>query len=138
MSLKIPEKKMSKSDSPDSFIALLDIPENIKKKIAGSTTDSEKKIKFDPKKKPGVSNLLTIYSLFSEEPIKELEKQFKNKGYQEFKQTLGCLLIEKLEPFRSFASNPAQLEKILGAGAKKAKTIARKTMKKVRKNMGLV
>ncbi len=141
MSLTEPLKKMSKSDKPESRIGLFDTPEQIKKKIASSTTDSGKEIKYNLNEKPGISNLLTIYSLFSEKPIKEIEKDFQNKGYQEFKVSLSGLLIEKLAPFRNkkseFEKNPAIIDKILANGASRAEKIAQETMQKVRLAMGL-
>jgi len=142
MSLKEPTKKMSKSDSPDSFISLFDTPEQIKKKIASATTDSLKSVKYNPEKQPGIANLLTIYSLFAEQLIKEIEKEFANKGYAEFKQGLALLLIKKLKPFRDkkeeIAKNPELLKDILENGAKKARLIAQLTMQKVKQAMGLV
>ncbi len=141
MSLTTPDKKMSKSDQEPSRIGLFDTPEQIKKKIGSATTDSGKEIKFNPKEKPGISNLLTIYSLFSDKPIKDLEKDFKDKNYQEFKASLSELLIKKLEPFRNkkteYDKNPAFIEKILADGAKRAEKQAKETMQKVRVAMGL-
>jgi len=141
MSLTNPEKKMSKSDGPQSFISLFDSPEQIKKKIASATTDSGKEIKYNPEQKPGVSNLLTIYSLFSGKPIKELEKDFSNKGYAELKKSLAELLIEKLAIFRTkkqeFEKNPEIIENILSQGATRARSLAQQTMQKVRVAMGL-
>ena len=141
MSLTEPLKKMSKSDFESSRIGLFDTPEQIKKKISSSTTDSGKEIKFNPKEKPGISNLLTIYSLFSDKPIKDLEKDFKDKNYQEFKASLSALLIKKLEPFRNkkaeLDKNPEFIDKILADGSLRAEKIAKETMKKVRTAMGL-
>lgn len=141
MSLKSPEKKMSKSDGQDSFISLFDSPEQIKKKIDSSTTDSGKEIKYNPQDKPGISNLLTIYSLFANKPIKELEKEFSNKGYADFKKSLTELLVNKLAVFRTkkqeFEKNPATIEKILTDGAARARQIAQQTMQQVRRSMGL-
>ncbi len=141
MSLTEPTKKMSKSDKPETRISLFDTPEQIKKKIASSTTDSGKEIKYNLNEKPGISNLLSICSLFSEKPIKEIEKEFQNKGYQEFKASLSELLIEKLAPFRNKKSelekNPEVIDGILTDGAEKARKIAQETMKKVRLAMNL-
>ncbi len=141
MSLTEPLKKMSKSDPEPSRIGLFDTPEQIKKKIGSATTDSGKEIKFNPKEKPGISNLLTIYSLFSDRPIKDIEKEFEGQSYQAFKQSLTNLLIEKLEPFRNkkaeFDKNPAFIEKILVDGAKRAEKQAQETMQKVRQAMNL-
>ncbi len=142
MSLTAPTKKMSKTDNPDSYIDLFDSPQAIKNKIIASQTDSGKEIKYNVSKKPGISNLLTIYSLFSNSPIKEIEKEFRGKGYQIFKEKLTKLLIKKLEPFRKkkkeLEARQTLLEKILEDGRKRAQTIAQKTMRKVRKNMGLI
>lgn len=141
MSLTNPLKKMSKSDPSASFISLFDSPESIKRKIGSATTDSEKTIRYFAKGKPGISNLLTIYSLFSKKSIIALEKQFKGKGYQEFKKELAELLIEKLTPFREkrnmFKKSPKMLEKTLEQGAEKARVIAQETIAQVKKAMGL-
>jgi tryptophanyl-tRNA synthetase len=140
-SLAEPTKKMSKSDPPHTYISLFDKPEAIKEKIMAATTDSGKEIKYDQKSKPGISNLLTIYSLFSGISIKDIEKEFRGKGYQFFKEKLAQLLIEKLEPFRrkkkELELRPNYLEKILSEGKRRAQIIAQETMIKVRKKMGL-
>lgn len=140
MALNAPEKKMSKS-LPKTCLYLFDSPEVIKRKIMTAVTDPGKEIKYNVSQKPGISNLLTIYSLFSGMPIKELEKEFKGKGYQSFKDKLSQLLIEKLEPFRrkkkELELRQTLLEKILEDGRKRAQIIAQDTMKKVRKQMGL-
>ena len=141
MSLTEPEKKMSKTDAGKGCIGLFENPKEIEKKIMGATTDSGKEIKYDLIKKKGVSNLLTIYSLFSNQPIKEIEKEFQDKGYGEFKKSLAELLIEKLKPLRQkkqdLIKNPAYVNSVLENGAKKARKRAEKTMAEVRKKMGL-
>lgn len=139
MSLTEPKTKMSKSDPDSSYISLFDKPDLIRKKIMKAQTDSGREIKFAPEPKPGISNLLTIYSLFSSKSIPELEQEFKTKGYQEFKQKLAQLLIKKLKPFRQKKKelDQAQVKKILNRGAKQAQKIAKKTMKEVKKKMGL-
>jgi len=140
-SLTEPAKKMSKSDPVQSYISLFDNPESIKKKIMSAQTDSGKDIKYNFARKPGISNLLTIYSLFSGNPIKVLEKEFEGKGYQIFKEKLAQLLIEKLEPFRrkkkEFELHQTLLDKILEDGKKRAEIIAKETMKTVQTKMGL-
>ena len=138
MSLTKPEKKMSKSDPYQSYISLFDSPEEITKKISSAQTDSEKIIQYDPVRKKGISNLLTIYSLFADQPIKSIEKQFQNKGYREFKQSLARILTQKLEPFREKRNLfQKKAEKALAQGALKAQEIAQKKMKIIKKNMGL-
>ena len=94
MGLKNPQKKMSKSEN--DYLALLDSPEVIKKKIGQAETDSENEIYYDPAKKPGISNLLTIYALLSSKGIKEAEEELKNTNYHQFKIKLSHLLNEKL------------------------------------------
>lgn len=158
MSLTEPKKKMSKSAiDPISCIYLFDEPDEIRKKIMAAVTDPGKVIKYSPSK-PGISNLLTIYSLFSSETrkqssaeggflfsgksIKELEKSFKGKGYEEFKKSLIKLLINSLEPFRrkrkELLSREVYVKEILNQGAKKAQVIVQSTITDVRKKMGLV
>ena len=141
MSLEEPKKKMSKSDHPRSRINLFDGPQEIRKKIMSAVTDSEKEIKYNPRKKAGISNLLTIYSLFSKKPIKEIEIMFKNKSYAYFKKSLSDLLINSLEPFRrkrkELLSREVYIQEVLKKGAEKARTIAQTTMQEVRQKMGL-
>jgi tryptophanyl-tRNA synthetase len=137
-----PKKKMSKSLGPGSYISLFEEPEEIQKKVMSAVTDLGKTIKYDPIKKPGVSNLLTIYSLFSGKEIKTIEKNFKNKGYAELKKSLAKLLINSLEPFRrkrkELLSREVYVNEILSQGAKRARIIAQSTMEEVRKKMGLI
>jgi len=142
MSLQNPKKKMSKTDDPRGCLGLFDEPEEIQKKIMSAVTDTGKVIKYDPEKKPGISNLLTIYSLFSEKSIKEIEKKFKGKGYAEFKKSLAELLINSLEPFRrkrkELILREVYVREILEQGRKRAQIIAQSTLQEVRKKMGLI
>ena len=142
MSLQNPKKKMSKTDDPRGCLGLFDEPEEIQKKIMSAVTDTGKVIKYDQEKKPGISNLLTIYSLFSEKSIKEIEKKFKGKGYAEFKKSLAELLINSLEPFRRKRKELLQREvyvrEILEQGKKRAQIIAQSTLQEVKKKMGLI
>lgn len=142
MSLQDPLKKMSKTDNPLGCIEIFEEPEAIKSKIMVAVTDSGKSIKFDPKKKPGISNLLTIYSLFSGRSIKDLEKKFKKSDYSKFKKALAEQLIVSLEPFRrkkkEFLSREVYIKEILEQGRKRAENIASSTMKEVRQKMGLI
>jgi len=140
MALNNPQKKMSKS-IPDSCLYLFDEPEEIEKKIISAVTDPGKEIKYDPIQKPGISNLLTIYSLFSGKTIKELEKKFKGAGYEKFKKSLAELLINSLEPFRrkrkELLAREVYVKEVLEQGRKKAQIIAQSTMTEVRQKMGL-
>lgn len=142
MALSNPKKKMSKSLGPASYISLFDTPEEISKKVKAAVTDTEKTIKYNPAKKQGVSNLLTIYSLFSNKEISEIEKEFKGKSYLVFKNSLAELLINSLEPFRKkqkeLLSREVYLQEILRQGAKKASIIAQSTLQEVKSKMGLI
>lgn len=142
MALNNPKQKMSKSLGPQSYVSLFEEPEEIKKKIMSAVTDTGKQIKYNLPKKPGISNLLTIYGLFSEKPIKEIEKTFKGKGYAYFKKSLAELLINSLEPFRrkrkELLRREVYVQETLKLGAKRAETVAQFTIQEVRKKMGLI
>ncbi len=142
MSLTDPKKKMSKSDDPKSCISLFDSPEDIQKKIMSAETDSGKEIIYNVTKKPGISNLLTIYSLLTDKSTQELEKQFKGKGYGDFKKALAKVLIDYLEPFRrkqkELQTRDVYVKDILNKGASRARIIAQSTMQEVREKMGLI
>ena len=142
MSLQNPKKKMSKTDDPEGCIGLFDEPNIIQKKIMSAVTDLGRQIKYNPEKKPGISNLMVIYSLVSEQTIKMLEKKFKGKGYADFKRSLAKLLINYLEPLRrkrkELLSREVYVKEILSQGTRRAKTIAQSSMEDVRKKMGLV
>jgi len=142
MSLQNPKKKMSKTDDPANYIGIFEEPEEIKKKIMSAVTDLGRIIKYDPLKKPGISNLLTIYSIFSGKKIESLEKSFKSRGYEEFKKSLIQLLIETLEPLRKKRKELLQREvyvkEILTQGKNRAQVIAQSTLQEVKKKMGLI
>ncbi|MBU2539607.1 tryptophan--tRNA ligase [Patescibacteria group bacterium] len=142
MSLIDPKKKMSKTDAPQSYISLFEEPESIQKKIMSATTDSGKNIKYDLVKKAGITNLLTIYSLLENKPIKEIEKKFKNKGYSEFKKSLIKVVIDFLKPFRKkqkeLATREVYIKEILSRGKNKAQSIAQTTIQEVKEKMGLI
>jgi len=141
MALDDPTNKMSKSGTPANYIALVDSPEEIRKKIMRATTDSGTTIKFDPKR-PGLYNLLTIYQLFSGQTESQIEAHFQNHGYGDFKKELAELLVTKLTPIREkieyYMKNPRLLDRILSAGAKKATKIANRTLAEVKQKIGLV
>ena len=143
MGLDDPSKKMSKSaENPKNYIALLDSPETIREKIKAAVTDSGSEIKYDARNKPAVSNLLTIYSLFSGKTIAELEKNYAGKNYTVFKKDLAEIIIEGLSPiqkkYEELSANPDYLKKVLRDGAEKAKTIASQTMAEVRSKIGFL
>ncbi|HHE67559.1 MAG TPA: tryptophan--tRNA ligase, partial [Candidatus Parcubacteria bacterium] len=140
MALNDPKKKMSKS-IPQSCLYLFDEPEVIRKKIMSAVTDTGKVVRYDPKKKPGISNLLVIYSLFSQKPIKEIEKKFKGSGYAKFKKSLADLVVKNLEPLqkkrKELLKREVYVKEILERGRKKAQAIAQSTIKEVKRKMGL-
>ena len=141
MALNNPKQKMSKSLGRESYISLFESSEKIKRKVGAAVTDSGKEIKYNPSRKPGIANLLTIYSLFDNKNIKEVEKMFRQKSYQEFKRSLTELLITSLEPFRKkqkeLLSREVYVQETLKQGAKRATVLAQFTMQEVRKKMGL-
>ena len=137
MSLDNPGKKMSKSH-PNTCLFLDDSPEEIEKKIKHAVTDSGSGIKYDPENKPGISNLLTIYSELSEKPTKELEKMYQGKGYGEFKSNLAKIVISSLKPFREIKASEKKMKDIVDVGQKNAKKIASAKIKEVKKKIGLL
>ncbi len=141
MALDDPTKKMSKSaENIHSRISLLDDPAKIKKSIMKATTDSEGVVRYDVENKPGISNLLTIYSVLSGVSIEALEKKYEGKGYGDFKKDLVEVTVEALAPIRQRYEeirNSQMLLDVLADGAKRADEIAQKTMKRVKDNFGL-
>lgn len=140
-SLQEPTKKMSKSDSnTKATIRILDDEKTIIKKIKSAVTDSDGIVRFDEENKPGISNLLSIYSLISGQSIPELEQAYEGKGYGDFKNDLAILVAEHLRPLQEKYTQLIQskeLDEILEEGAKKANYIANKTLRKVENAMGL-
>lgn len=141
MSLQEPTKKMSKSDpNKKAFITLLDEPKQIEKKIKSAVTDSDGVVKFDRNHKPGVSNLLSIYSILGNKTIEELEVQYEGKGYGEFKADLAEVVIQALAPVQERYRNlvdSKELDDILDEGAEKARTKANRMLRKMENAMGL-
>lgn len=140
-SLAEPEKKMSKSDeNPKSYIMLLDDLGLIRNKIKSAVTDSEGTIKYDLKKKPGISNLLTIYASLTDESIKDIEKKYEGSNYATFKADLAEVVVDAIRPIqkRYFdIINDTKLDDILSQGAERARLIASRKMQKVMKKIGL-
>ena len=142
MALDDPTKKMSKSaENPLSRISILDPPSQIKKAIMKATTDSDAIVKYNEENKPGVSNLLIIYSEFSGLTIDELERKYEGLGYGSFKKDLVEVVTSSLEPiqqrYREIRESD-DLKKSLKLGAEKAQAVANETLKRVKKNMGFV
>ncbi|MFE2186927.1 tryptophan--tRNA ligase [Streptomyces sp. NPDC059455] len=131
--LQDPTIKMSKSAStPKGIVSLLDEPKASAKKIKSAVTDLETEIRFDEEKKPGVSNLLTIYSTLTGTAIAELERRYEGKGYGALKTDLSEVLVEWVTPFRErtqeYLGDPATLDGILAKGADKARAVAAETL----------
>lgn len=141
MSLQDPTKKMSKSDTNEKgFISMLDEPKRIEKKIKSAMTDSDGVVKYDKENKPGISNLLTIYSSCTGESIESLEAKYEGKGYGEFKQDVANAVIQVLQPIQERYKeliDSDMLDDILDEGAEKAACVANKTLRKAKKAMGL-
>ena len=141
MALDDPTSKMSKSaENPLSMISLLDDEAKIKKAIMRATTDSDGEIRFDVENKPGISNLLTIYSAFSGEKIKDLEKKYEGQGYGNLKKDLLEITKEALSPIKTRYEeirNSEELLNILKDGSERAGAIAEKTMKRIKDKFGL-
>lgn len=141
MSLQEPTKKMSKSDpNSKASIRLLDDLKQIEKKIKSAVTDSDGIVKYDKENKPGVSNLLSIYSIFSGKEIAEIEKMYEGKGYGHFKGDLAEVVISEIQPIQErYAAlmESTELDDILDHGAEKAQQVANKMLKKMENAMGL-
>ena len=141
MALDDPTKKMSKSaENVHSRISLLDEPSKIKKSIMKATTDSDGIVRFDAENKPGISNLLNIYSVLAGKSVAELEAMYEGKGYGDFKKDLVEVTVEALAPIKARYEDIRSSEElltILNEGAERADAIAQKTMKRVREYFGL-
>ena len=141
MSIKDASKKMSKSDSsPKGFISMLDEPSVIRKKIKGAVTDSSGIIEYNVEEKPAISNLLTIFSSFSGQSVSSLVEAYKDSGYGQFKEDLAETIIKVLEPIQTRHDeliDSEELDKILDAGAEKARKKANQTLSKMKNAVGL-
>ena len=142
MSLQNPMKKMSKSDENlNSWIAVLDTPDDIIRKFKRAVTDSDSCVRYDAKK-PGISNLMTIYSCTTEKSFDEIEREFDGVGYGVFKETVGECVAKKLEPVRNrfseFIKDTDYLEKCYRKCAEQALHISENTLKDVMKKIGFI
>ena len=141
MSLTEPTKKMSKSDpNPKAYIALLDDINVAKKKIKSAVTDSDGKIKYDEENKPGISNLLTIYSCISNLSIEELEEKYKDSNYATFKEDLSNVVAELLTSIQAKYNTllkSKELDEILDKGRDYANYLANRKINKIYNKVGL-
>jgi len=146
MSLSKPTSKMSKSDEDlNGSIYLADTTDEIMRKFKRAVTDSdvcENAVRFDPENKPGVSNLMTIYSVITGKSFDEIEKEFYGRGYGAFKLAVGETVDSFIKPIREEAArlmkDKALLESIYSEGAKRASYVAQKTLRKVYKKVGFI
>ena len=143
MDLQEPTNKMSKSEIADGgCVLLMDKPEDIMRSFKRAVTDSETAVKYDMENKPGVSNLIQIYSACSGKSFDDIEKEFDGQGYGVFKQRVGEVVAETLRPIREeslrLQSDKTYLEEIYRRGAEKASFAAMKTLRKVYKKIGFV
>jgi tryptophanyl-tRNA synthetase len=141
--LQDPTAKMSKSSSsPNGIVDMLDDPKVIAKRIRSAVTDADREIRFDPEAKPGISNLLSIYSALTRRPLAEIEADYAGKGYGDLKKDLADVVVEAVTPFRAkvleYLEQPQLLDDVLAEGAEKAREVARATLTRVRDNVGLL
>jgi tryptophanyl-tRNA synthetase len=140
-SLTDPTKKMSKSDdNVKSRIELLDSEAIIKKRIRSAVTDSLGTITYDPEHRPGISNLMTIYSTLTNDDFKSIEQKYQNKGYKEFKDDLGELIYQELKPIQERyyeLINSSELDLILDKGRDRAIQVTERKLNKIKDRIGL-
>jgi tryptophanyl-tRNA synthetase len=141
--LQEPSAKMSKSaSSPAGLVDLLEDPARITKKIKSAVTDTGRDITFDRTAKPGISNLLTIYSALSGRSIDELVSSYDGKGYGDLKKDLAEVVVEVVRPIqertKAYLDDPGQLDKLLAVGADKARTVASATLRQAYDRIGFL
>ncbi|MFF3751105.1 tryptophan--tRNA ligase [Streptomyces sp. NPDC002018] len=141
--LQDPTIKMSKSAStPKGLVNLLDEPKTTAKKIRSAVTDTGTEILFDPAAKPGVSNLLTIYSTLTDTPVAELERKYAGQGYGALKTDLAEVVVDFVTPFRTrtqeYLDDPETLDSILAEGAEKARAVAAETLAQTYDRVGFL
>jgi tryptophanyl-tRNA synthetase len=141
--LQDPTAKMSKSaSSPNGIIDLLEDPARSAKKIRSAVTDAGREVTYDPDAKPGVANLLTIYSALSSRPVPELVEAYAGKGYGDLKKDLAEAVAGFVRPVqertRTYLDDPAQLDKLLAVGAEKARAVSSATLRGVYDRVGFL
>ena len=139
--LQEPAKKMSKSaENPNGAVFLTDDRDTVIRKFKRAVTDSDAEIRYEPESKAGVSNLISIYSVFAEKSIEETEREFCGKGYGDFKLAVGELVADKLAPIQAererLLKDKEYIESALKTGAERAAKIANRTLAKVYKKIG--
>ena len=143
MSLTNPTAKMSKSENEDTGrVCLMDRPEDIMRMFKRAITDSGSEVRFDPENKPGVSNLMQIYSSATGKSFETIEREFAGQGYGGFKLAVGEAVVEMLRPIREeserLLADKAYLQSVYREGAEKASAVASRTIRKVYKKVGFI
>ncbi|WP_353813221.1 tryptophan--tRNA ligase [Agromyces sp. SYSU T00266] len=141
--LQEPTSKMSKSAaSPNGLINLMDDPKVIAKRIRSAVTDTEREIRYDPRAKPGIANLLDIYATVTGRSIPDLEAAYDGKGYGDLKKDLADVVVERVAPIRErtleLMEDPAELDRLLAIGAEKASERAERTLATVYDRVGFL
>ena len=140
MSLQEPTRKMSKSDPEDTYIALLDPPDVIRRKVKRAVTDSDAEIRFDPANKPGVSNLLSIIAALNDQTPEQVAAELEGMGYGKLKERVADCVIATLEPMQAehkrLRADKAYLQGVLDENAAIANKLAMKTLRKVQRKVG--
>jgi len=141
--LQDPTSKMSKSaSSPSGIVEMLDDPKVSAKKIRSAVTDSDAVIRFDPEHKPGISNLLTIYSALTSRSVADLEAEYDGRGYGDLKKDLADVVVEFVTPFRErtleLLDDQTYLSEVLRQGSEQASEVARATLRDVYQRVGFV
>jgi len=139
MGLDDPARKMSKTALPHNYIALTDSSDAIREKIRKAVTDPGREIVMRPDK-PAISNLLTIYSLFTNRSVPEIEGIYRGRSYLEFKDDLADLIVDVLKPFQQALASIGEerVRRVLAEGAEKARSIAAETIRDVKEKVGLL
>jgi tryptophanyl-tRNA synthetase len=140
--LQNPDKQMSKSLAGPGCVFLLDDVKASAKKIRSAVTDTEREIRYDVERKPGISNLLVIYSALSGRTVTAIEADYEGKGYGDFKKDLAEVLAEFLTPVQAavagYLDDPAELDKVLAGGTERARAVASQTLRTAYERIGFL
>jgi tryptophanyl-tRNA synthetase len=143
MDLQRPDAKMSKSaDSPQGTLPILDPPASLAKRVKSAVTDSDSSVRFDPLSKPGVSNLLSMLAAVSDRSIESVEAEYAGSGYGALKTAVADAVVDLVTPiqarYEELAADPAEVDRLLGAGAERVEVIAHAVLARARAAAGLL